>query len=36
MGFNPNRPQKKRPTDVLFVAAGLLVAFLLVAWAFFG
>lgn len=36
MGFNPNRPQKRRPSDVIFVAAGLAVAVLLVLWAFLG
>lgn len=36
MGFNPHRPQKRRPSDIVFVAAGILVAVALVAWAFFG
>ena len=36
MGFNPHRPQKQRRSDVVFVAAGLLVAVLLVLWALFG
>lgn len=36
MGFNPNRPQKARDSDVLFVVAGLVVAALLVLWALFG
>ncbi len=36
MGFDPNRPHKARPSDVWFVAAGLVVALLLVLWAFLG
>ena len=36
MGFNPHRPQKRRRSDLVFVAAGVLVALLLVLWAFFG
>jgi hypothetical protein len=36
MGFNPHRPQKRRPSDVAFVAAGLLVCVLLLLWAFLG
>ncbi len=36
MGFNPNRPQRRRDSDIVFVVAGLLVALLLVLWAFFG
>lgn len=36
MGFNPHRKRKRRPSDVLFVAAGLLIALALVAWALFG
>jgi hypothetical protein len=36
MGLNPYRPQKQRRSDIAFVAAGLLVAVLLVLWAFFG
>ena len=36
MGFNPHRPQKHRRSDLVFVAAGLIVAVLLVLWAFFG
>ena len=36
MGFDPRRPQKRRPSDLVFVAAGLAVALLLVLWAFFG
>jgi hypothetical protein len=36
MGFNPHRPQKQRRSDLVFVAAGLIVAVLLVLWALFG
>jgi len=36
MGLNPYRPQKHRRSDLLFVAAGLAVAALLLAWAFLG
>lgn len=34
MGFNPHRKQRRRPADYLFVAAALVVAVVLVAWAF--
>lgn len=36
MGLNPYRPQKQRRSDLVFVAAGLIVAVLLVVWAFVG
>jgi hypothetical protein len=36
VGLNPYRPQKQRRSDLVFVAAGLLVALLLVLWAVFG
>lgn len=36
MGLNPYRPQKQRRSDLVFVAAGILVAMALVLWAFFG
>jgi len=36
MGFDPNRPFKKRKTDFIFVAAGLLIAISLLLWAFLG
>lgn len=36
MGLNPYRPQKHRTSDLVFVAAGLLVAIALLAWAVFG
>jgi hypothetical protein len=35
VGFNPFRPQAKRRSDVVFLAAGVLVAALLVLWAAF-
>ena len=34
--MDPTRPHRRRPTDVLYVAAGLLVALVLVLWAFLG
>ena len=34
--MDPTRPHKRRPTDILFVGAGILVAVLLVLWALFG
>jgi hypothetical protein len=36
MGFNPHRVQRRRPSDYLFVVAGLVVAAGLVAWALLG
>jgi hypothetical protein len=36
MGLNPYRPQRRRPSDYLFVAAGLIVALALVLWALLG
>jgi len=36
MGFDPNRPQVRRPTDYLFVAAAVLVCLALLAWALLG
>ncbi len=36
MGLNPYRPQRRRPSDILFVVAGLAVALALVLWAFLG
>ena len=36
MGFDPNRPQKRKDSDVVYVVAGLLVALALVLWAFLG
>jgi hypothetical protein len=34
--MDPTRPHQRRPTDLLYVAVGLLVAALLVLWAFLG
>jgi hypothetical protein len=34
--MDPTRPHRRRPSDILFVGAGILVAVLLVLWAFFG
>lgn len=36
MGFNPYRPQKRRASDYLLVAAAVVVCIALVAWALFG
>jgi hypothetical protein len=36
MGFNPHRPQRRRPTDYLFVGAAVVVVLLLLGWALFG
>jgi hypothetical protein len=36
VGFNPHRKQRRRPSDYLFVGAGVLVAVALVLWAFLG
>lgn len=36
MGFDPNRPVKRKDSDIVFVVAGLLVALALVLWALFG
>ena len=36
MGFDPTRPHRRRPSDLVFVAAGLLVAVGLVVWALLG
>lgn len=36
VGFNPYRKFRARPSDYLFVAAGVVVAAALVAWAFLG
>jgi hypothetical protein len=35
MGFNPHRIRRRRPSDYVFVAAGLVVSAALVAWALF-
>jgi hypothetical protein len=36
MGFNPHRKRVRRTSDYLFVAAAILAALALVAWAFLG
>ena len=36
MGFDPQRKQVSRKTDVWFVGGAIAVAIALVAWAFFG
>jgi hypothetical protein len=36
MGLNPYRPQQRRASDYLFVAAALAVALALVLWALLG
>jgi hypothetical protein len=36
VGFNPYRPVRRRRSDYLFVAAGLLIAIGLVLWALLG
>jgi hypothetical protein len=36
MGFNPHRTRRRSPVDIVFVAAAIVVAALLVAWAFLG
>ena len=36
MGFDPTRPHRRRPSDLVFVVAGLLVAVGLVVWALLG
>jgi hypothetical protein len=36
MGFNPIRANRKRGSDVFFVAAAVIVVLALVIWALFG
>ena len=36
VGLNPYRSMRRRPSDYIFVAAGLLVAVALVVWALLG
>jgi len=36
VGFDPQRRHVRRPSDLMFVAAGFIVAVLAVAWALFG
>lgn len=34
--MDPTRPHRRRPTDIVFVAAAIIVAVLLLLWAFLG
>ena len=36
MGFDPTRKQHRRPTDLLFVGAAVVVLVIALAWAIFG
>jgi len=36
MGMDPTRPRRRRRSDYVYVAAGLVVAVLLVLWALLG
>lgn len=36
MGFDPNRPQVRRPSDYLFVGAAVVLCIVLLAWALLG
>jgi hypothetical protein len=36
MGFNPYRPQKRRQSDYVLVAAAVVVCVALLVWALFG
>ena len=36
VGFDPQRHHRRRPSDLVFVAVGLIVAVIAVAWALFG
>ena len=36
VGFDPQRLHRRRPSDLVFVAAGLLLTVLAVVWALFG
>ena len=36
MGFDPTRPHRRRPADLVFVAAGVVVIIVLVVWALLG
>ena len=35
MGFDPQRPHRRRPSDVLYVGTAVVVAVILIAWALF-
>ena len=36
MGFDPNRPHRRRPSDFVFVISAITVALILLLWAFLG
>ena len=36
MGFDPTRPHRRRPADLVFVGAGVVVIIVLVIWALLG
>ena len=36
MGLDPTRPHRRRPADVVFVVAGVVVVVALLIWVFFG
>ena len=36
MGMDPTRPHRRRPSDLLYVGAGLLVVVALLVWALLG
>lgn len=36
MGFDPHRPQRRRPTDYVFVVAAVVVVAALLLWALLG
>jgi len=36
VGFNPHAPQRRRPSDYVFVAGALIVAIALLVWALVG
>jgi hypothetical protein len=35
MGFDPSRPRRRRPTDVLYVLSAVAVVTIAMAWALF-
>ncbi len=36
MGFDPNRPMKRRPSDIILVVAAFAVSIALILWVLFG
>ena len=36
MGFDPTRPHRRRPADLVFVGAGVVLIVALVVWALLG